>query len=97
MGDLAVLGPMLACALIPLVICTRWVEQGKVGFALTALCIFGAALTVLMYATNHDFGLYPIRAISWALLFALPATLGSGAGTLLGWLIRRRKDRRISK
>lgn len=94
--NLIVFGAMGASAFIPFVLLTRLVERGKNGFALTVVSLLGAVLTVLMYATDNDFGFDPLKAISWAMLFALPALMGAGAGALLGYLVRRRRERRAN-
>jgi len=90
-----ILGLMAVSALAAFALCAKWVVRGKSGAALTVIALTGAAFTLLFYATQGTLGIDPIRAWSWALLFALPATCGALAGSLLGWLIRRRRDRRL--
>jgi len=58
------------------------------------LSILGAALAILIFATNRYIGIDFVQAWTIALLFVLPALMGAGAGTLLGWLIRKRRERR---
>lgn len=85
---------MTLCALLPFAGLTWMVLKGKNGLALTIVSLLGAGFSIMIYATNHDFGIDPVRAIGIALVFFLPALLGSGAGALLGWVIRRRRERR---
>lgn len=86
---------MLISAFAAFLLATRWMERGKSGAALTLISLTGASFVILFYAAQGTLGLDPVQAISWALLFALPATAGACAGTLLGWLIRKRRDKRL--
>ena len=91
--ELLFLAGMSLCALLPFAVTTWAGQRGKHGLALTICSILGAALTVLIFATSNDFGLDPVRAMGIALIFFLPATLGALAGWLLGWMVRRRRER----
>lgn len=85
---------MMVGAFVPFGVMAWATSLGKSGLALTIGCLLGALLTILSYAAgNPAFGLDPVMAMGWAMLFALPACLGGAAGALLGWLIRRRRDR----
>lgn len=85
---------MSLCALVPFAGLIWLMQKGKAGLSLTILSLLGASFTILIYATNHDLGLDPIRAIGIALIFFLPALIGASAGALLGWLVRRRRERK---
>lgn len=85
---------MTACGLIPMFWLNYLMIRGKAGLVLTVLSVLGAVLVILVFATSRPIGIDPLRAWTIALLFVLPALLGAMAGTLLGWLIRRRRDRR---
>lgn len=91
MADLVVLVMMLTAAAVPFVFAARWMQHGKVGYALTLFSVFAAALTIAIFASNRLMGVNPVNAMSVGLLVFLPATLGTMAGALLGWLIYRRR------
>ena len=67
---------------------TWLVLKGKNGLALTIVSLLGAGFSIMIYATNHDFGIDPVRAIGIALVFFLPALLGSAAGAIGLWTWR---------
>ena len=83
---------MVVAALAPFALATFWMQRGKVGYTLTLFSIAGAALGIAFFAASRPIGFDPVRAMSWAMLFFLPATLGCSAGALLGWLIYRRRQ-----
>ena len=85
---------MLASAMLPFALLTWLVRQGHAGWALTVPSVLGAVFAVLLYASGRPFGIDPLVAMGGALLVCLPALLGCAAGGLLGWLLRRRDDRR---
>ena len=67
--EILFLAGMAICGLIPFVLLTWLMQKGKNGLALTILSVLGAGFTVMIYATNHDFGIDPVRAIGIALIF----------------------------
>lgn len=89
-----IIAAMVACALIPMMWLTYLMIRGKSGLVLTILSILGAVFVVLYFAVTTPIGIDPLQAYSIAYLFVLPATIGAASGALLGWLIRRRRDRR---
>lgn len=91
MADLVVLVMMLTASAVPFVFAARWMQHGKVGYALTLFSVFAAALTIAIFVSNRLMGVNPVNAMSVGLLVFLPATLGTMAGALLGWLIYRRR------
>ena len=91
MADVLVLVTMLIAAFFPFVLATRWMQRGKVGYTLTLFSILGAALTISIFTSTRLMGVNPVNAMSLGMLIFLPATLGSMAGGLLGWLIYRRR------
>ncbi len=93
MSEIIVFGAMTACAMIPFAVMVGLVRRGKFGAAMTIMSVIGAALVILFFGIRTPIGLTPVQAISWALLFFLPAFLGAGAGGLLGWLLRHRDER----
>ncbi len=95
MQTFAILGVMCACALIAFMGLARLVRGGKSGLALSIISGLGAVLTILIYAAGRPFGIDPVIAMGGALLFVLPTLVGAGAGALLGWMLRRKDDRRI--
>ncbi|MFQ1699773.1 UDP-N-acetylmuramate--alanine ligase [Loktanella agnita] len=95
MGGVFVLGAMLTAACVSFVLLLRLMRGGQDGWALTVMAVLGGVFTVLLYASGRPFGIDPVFAMSVALLGVLPAFLGGGAGTFLGWLLRRRDDVRF--
>ncbi|WP_131801589.1 UDP-N-acetylmuramate--alanine ligase [Cognatiyoonia koreensis] len=73
---------------------TYLMVRGRAGLVLTVLSLLGALLAILVFATGTPIGIDPLQAWTIALLFVLPAMCGALAGTLLGWLIRWRRERR---
>lgn len=94
MGGLWVLALMLCAAFVPFALLLRLMRGGQSGLALTVMSALGAVFAILLYASGRPFGVDPVMAMSVALLAALPAFLGGGAGSILGWLLRRRDDNR---
>lgn len=94
MQGLGIIGIMAGCALVAFFLLVRLVRGGHSGLALSILSIIGAGLVVLLYAAGRPTGVDPVRAMSAALLFALPALAGGLAGGALGWLLRQRDDRK---
>lgn len=84
---------MIVGAFIPFGLVGYAVRIGRNGLALTILALVSAVFAILVYAANGTFGIDPLLAMSWAMIFAFPALLGALAGALLGWLMRRRDDR----
>ena len=97
MSTAAILGLMLLAALLPFALLTHLMRIGKDGAALTLLSLTGGVLAILLFAAGRPMGLDPVGAMTAALLVALPALLGGGAGALLGWLIRRRGDIKLRR
>jgi len=93
MQDALILTTMLACAMLPFVGCARLMYRGYAGYTLSLLSVLGAAFAILLFGTNHDIGLDPVRAMGMALLFCLPALAGGLAGSLLGAMLRKRNAR----
>lgn len=91
MLDLAVLAVMVTSALVPFVLCTAWMQRGKVGYAVSLGSVLGACFAVTLFAAYRWMGIDPIKAMSAAMIVFLPGTLGSAAGGLLGWLIYKRR------
>jgi len=89
-----IIAAMVACGIIPMAWLTYLMVRGKAGLVLTVLSILGAVLVILVFATGTPIGIDPLQAWSIALLFVLPALIGGLSGTVLGWLIRWRRDRR---
>lgn len=83
-------------ALVPFAVLVRLVRGGHAGWAMAVLCVIGGSLAVLFYASGRPFGVDPVFAMSVALLLAVPALLGGGAGALLGWMLRKRDDQKIT-
>ena len=94
MQGFAIIGIMAGCALGAFVMLVWLVRNGKSGLALSILSVIGAGFVVLFYAAGRPTGIDPVRAMSGALLFALPALAGGLAGGALGWLLRQRDDRK---
>ncbi|WP_439156129.1 UDP-N-acetylmuramate--alanine ligase [Yoonia sp.] len=94
MAGLGILAIMAGCALTAFALLLRWVRAGAFGRALSVLSVLGACLTILIYATGRPFGIDPLLAMDLSLLWVFPALLGGLAGAMLGWLLRRRDDRR---
>ncbi len=95
MAELAILALMICAALLPFVVMAWLVRGGRNGPALSLMSIAGGFFVVLIYASGRPFGIDPVGAMSGAMLVFLPALLGGGAGALLGWMLRRRDDRRL--
>ena len=93
MTELAVFGLMLACSLGAFGLVTWLTRRGQSGLALTTIALTGAALAILLFASGRPFGISQVYAMAAAMLVCLPAFLGTLAGALLGWLLRRRDDR----
>lgn len=91
MADVVVVVMMLTAASVPFVLATRWMQRGKVGYTLTLFSLLGAGLAIALFTSTRLMGVNPVNAMSAALLVFLPATLGSMAGALLGWLIYQRR------
>lgn len=83
-------------ALVPFAALVRLVRGGHAGWAMTILSVIGGSLVVLLYASGRPFRMDPVVAMSLALLLALPALLGGGAGALLGWMLRKRDDYKVT-
>ena len=94
MAQLFVLGIMLICAIVPFVLLIWLVRAGQSGLALTIVSVIGGTLAIFFYATGRPLGVDPVFAMTVTLLVCVPALLGSIAGALLGWLLRRQDDRR---
>ena len=95
MGGLVVFAIMVIGAFIPFGIVGYLVRTGKNGLALSVGSVIGAMLVILVWGADGRLGIDPILAISWAMLFFLPAMIGTLAGWLLGWLMRRKDDRAV--
>lgn len=95
MTQFLLISGMLVCALAPFAGLTWLVRSGQNGLAMTVLCIIGATLVILFYASGRPFGIDPVFAMAIALLVCVPALLGSTAGAFLGWLLRRQDDRGV--
>ncbi len=95
MTEIGILGLMLIAAMLPFILMVKLVRSGKNGPALSLMSIAGGVFVVLIYASGRPFGIDPVGAMSGAMLVFLPALLGGGAGALLGWMLRRRDDRRL--
>ena len=91
MADVLVVLLMVVAAFAPFALATWWMQRGRVGYTLTLFSLAGAALTLSIFAASRPVGVDPVQAMSWAMLFFLPAVLGCSAGALLGWLIYRRR------
>ena len=91
--QLMIYGVMLTCAVLPFMLLTRLVRAGQSGLALSIASIIGATFAIFFYASGRPFGIEPFLAMGIAMLVCVPALLGSAAGALLGWLLRKRDDR----
>jgi Na+-driven multidrug efflux pump len=94
MDGILILLAMVVCALVTFGVLVSLVRGGQSGWSMTILSLLGACFAVLLYASGRPFGIDPVFAMSTALLFVLPALAGGGAGALLGWLLRKRDDRK---
>jgi hypothetical protein len=94
MAELLVLAGMLAAALIPFGGLTVLVRSGKGGLALSIASVIGGALAVFLFASGRPIGVDPVFAMGLSMLGLFPALLGCAAGGLMGWMLRRRDDRR---
>jgi len=90
-ADLLVVAVMLLSALAPFALATFWMQRGMVGYTLTLIALIGAGLLVAGWGASRPIGLDPVSAMGAVLLVFAPAICGCGAGTLLGWLIYRRR------
>lgn len=95
MTQLFILGLMLTSAALPFVLLTRLMRAGQAGLAMTIISVIGATLVIFIYASGRPFGIDPVLAMTVAMIACIPALLGSTAGALLGWLLRRQDDRRV--
>ncbi|MGJ8623270.1 MAG: UDP-N-acetylmuramate--alanine ligase [Yoonia sp.] len=95
MIELLVFFGMLLCAVLPFSFLTKWMRAGQSGLALSVASITGAVLVILIYASGRPFGIDPMIAMAVAMLVCVPAFLGSLFGLLLGWLMRRRDDKKV--
>ena len=93
LAQFLIFGGMLACAMVPFFVVTRLVRDGQSGLALTIIAVIGGTFAVFLYAAGRPFGVDPVLAMAIVMLGCVPAILGSLAGALLGWLMRRRDDR----
>ncbi len=93
-GGIVVFGIMVVGAFIPFGIVGYLVRMGKNGLALTLGSVIGAMLWILVWGADGRLGIDPLLAISWAMLFFVPAMIGTLSGALLGWLMRRKDDRK---
>ena len=82
---------MIVAAFAPLALANYWMQRGKVGYTLTLFTLIGTGFTVALFVASRPTDLDPVQAMSWALLFFLPALIGCMAGAFLGWLIYRRR------
>ena len=95
MAQPLIVGLMLIGAALPFVLLTKLMRAGHSGLAMTILSVSGATLTILIYASGRPFDIDPVFAMTVAMLVFVPALLGGAMGAFLGWLLRRRDDRRI--
>ncbi len=86
---------MLMAAMVPFWLITLLVRRGQNGLALTIGSVIGGTFAIFFYATGTPIGINPVFAMGVSMLICVPALLGVFAGTLLGWLLRRRDDRSI--
>jgi uncharacterized membrane protein YGL010W len=90
-----IFGVMLTCAILPFLLLSRLIRSGQSGLALSIASVIGATFAIFFYASGRPFGIDPFFAISMAMLICVPALLGCAAGTLLGWILRKRDDRAV--
>ncbi|MCK0093952.1 UDP-N-acetylmuramate--alanine ligase [Yoonia sp. F2084L] len=95
MTQLIVFGGMLTCAMVPFALLTWLMRSGQIGLSMTIMSVIGATLVIFIYASGRPFGIDPLFAMTVAMLACVPALLGSTAGALLGWLLRRQDDRQV--
>lgn len=93
MNQLVVFGVMVIGAFIPFGVIGYLVRIGRNGLALSLASVIGGMLVILVWGADGRLGLDPLLAMSWAMLFFVPAVIGSLAGWLLGWIMRRRDER----
>lgn len=93
-AQILVFGVMLTSAVVPFVLLAWLMRAGQSGLALTIGSVIGATLAIFLYASGRPMGVDPVFAMTVALLACVPALLGSVAGALMGWLLRRQDDRR---
>lgn len=86
---------MLLCAMLPFAVLARLMRAGQSGLSLSIISGIGGVFVILIYASGRPFGIDPVLAMTLAMLACVPALLGGIAGAVLGWLLRRRDDRRI--
>ena len=90
--QLLVFGVMLTCAALPFLLLSRLMRSGQSGLSLSIASVIGATFAIFFYASGRPFGIDPLFAMGMAMLICVPALLGSAAGALLGWLLRKRDD-----
>ena len=93
MGGVLPLLIMVAGAMVPFALMTWLVSRGKTGLALTKATLIGTATIILLYAAARPVIMDPLRALGWFYVLGVPALLGCGAGALLRWMIRRKRER----
>ena len=95
MTQALVFGGMLVLAGVPFALLTWLMRSGQSGLALTNISVIGATLVIFIFASGRPMGIDPVLAMTIAMLGCVPAFLGSAAGMLLGWLLRRQDDRAV--
>ena len=96
MANFLVLVVMAVAALVPCVTAALWVKAGKYIWTLILFAVLAACLWISSQAaTTDDMGVAPMRALGAALLVFLPATIGCAVGALLGWMVKRRREKKM--